>query len=62
MSDVSKERELAGTEVLVIDVDPAVQRGLEKLLTPRGLPVTSSGRRMRPARASSPFLAMHDAQ
>jgi DNA-binding NtrC family response regulator len=36
------ERELAGAEVLVVDADPAVQRDLENLLAPLGVPVTSS--------------------
>src|SRR5215470_3285548 len=45
MSEVSKERELAGAEVLIVDGDPAVLKGLEKLLTPRGLPVTGAATR-----------------
>jgi DNA-binding NtrC family response regulator len=39
---MSQERELAGAEVLVVDSDPAVQRGLEKILGPRGLPVSGA--------------------
>ncbi len=39
---ISQERELVGAEVLVVDGDAAVQKGLEKLLTPRGLPVTAA--------------------
>lgn len=37
---ISQERELAGAEVLIVDSDPTVQKGLEKILGPRGLPVT----------------------
>jgi DNA-binding NtrC family response regulator len=37
---ISAERELAGAEVLIVDSDPTVQKGLEKILGPRGLPVT----------------------
>lgn len=36
------ERELAGVEVLLVDADPAVQQGLEQLLEPSGLPVTTA--------------------
>jgi DNA-binding NtrC family response regulator len=39
---LSAERELAGAEVLVVDGDAAVPRGLEKLLAPRGLPLTTA--------------------
>jgi DNA-binding NtrC family response regulator len=41
-SHMSHERELAGAEVLVVDSDSAVQRGLEKILGPRGLPVSGA--------------------
>src|SRR5215470_2596213 len=39
---LSEERELAGAEVLVVDGDSAVHKGLEKILAPRGLPVTGA--------------------
>lgn len=39
---MSQERELAGAEVLVVDSDSAVQRGLDKILGPRGLPVSGA--------------------
>jgi DNA-binding NtrC family response regulator len=45
VTDVAKARELAGAEILVIDVDPAVQRGLDKLLAAHGLAVTSAATR-----------------
>jgi DNA-binding NtrC family response regulator len=40
--NISVERELAGVEVLIVDADPAVQRGFEQLLAPSGLPVTAA--------------------
>jgi len=39
---ISQERELAGAEVLIVDSDPAVPKGLEKILAPRGMPVSSA--------------------
>src|SRR5262245_16720241 len=44
---LSEERELAGAEVLVVDSDAAVPRGIEKLVGPRGLPVTGASTQER---------------
>jgi DNA-binding NtrC family response regulator len=38
---ISEERELAGAEVLVVDGDPAVQKGIAQLLSSDKLPVTT---------------------
>lgn len=39
---ISAERELAGAEVLVVDADPAVQKGIAQLLAPSKLQVTAA--------------------
>jgi len=39
---ISAARELTGSEVLVIDTDPSVQRGMVQLLAPAGLQVTAA--------------------
>lgn len=39
--EISKERELAGAEVLIVDADTAIVKGLEKLLAP-GLQLTAT--------------------
>ncbi len=42
-TELSPGRELQGAEVLVVDADVSVQRGMERLLEPTGLAVTAVG-------------------
>lgn len=42
-SQISPARELQGAEVLVVDADVSVQKGMERLLEPTGLAVTAVG-------------------